>query len=127
MRRNDCPLPMKTPILSIFCIFVASLLGAVGQFLYKSGAERATGGLGSYLMNPHLLGGMACYLGVMVLFITAFKLEGELSVIYPVYASTFIFAAIGACLLYKEPIHIVNVAGMGLLVPGMFLMGWKPS
>jgi multidrug transporter EmrE-like cation transporter len=118
---------MKTPILSIFCIFIASLLGAVGQFLYKSGAERTTGGLGSYLMNPHLLGGMACYLGVMVLFITAFKLEGELSVIYPVYASTFIFAAIGACFLYKEPIHIVNVAGMGLLVPGMFLMGWKPS
>jgi multidrug transporter EmrE-like cation transporter len=118
---------MKTPIISMFCIFVASLLGAAGQFLYKSGAGKATGGLASYLMNPQLLGGMACYVGVMVLFITAFKLEGELSVIYPVYASTFIFAAIGAWFLYKEPIHIINVAGMGLLVSGMFLMGWKPS
>ncbi len=118
---------MKTPTFSIYCIFVASLLGAAGQFLYKSGAGRATGGLASHLLNPHLLGGMASYVGVMVLFITAFKHGGELSVLYPIYASTFIFAAIGAWILYKEPIHFVNVVGMGLLVAGMFLMGWKPS
>lgn len=118
---------MKTPALSMFCILVASLLGAAGQFLYKSGVERAIGGLTSYTMNPRLLGGMLCYVGVMVLFVTAFKRGGEVYVLYPIYASTFIFAAIGAWILYKEPIHLVNVAGMGLLVAGMFLMGWKPS
>jgi multidrug transporter EmrE-like cation transporter len=79
------------------------------------------------MMNPRLLGGMLCYVVVMVLFITAFKRGGEISVLYPIYASTFIFAAVGAWILYKEPIHLVNVAGMGLLVAGMFLMGWKPS
>jgi len=118
---------MKTPVFSIFCILIASLLGAVGQFLYKSGAGRVTGGITNHLMNPRLLGGMVCYVGVMLLFITAFKRGGELSVLYPIYASTFIFAAFGAWMLYKEPIHTVNVAGMGLLVAGMFLMGWKPS
>ena len=42
---------------------------------------------------------------------------------YPVYASTFIFAAIIAFYAYAEPIKPVNIAGMLVLVLGMFLMG----
>ena len=40
---------MKTPAISIVFFLLASLFGALGQFLYKSGAERATGGLVSYV------------------------------------------------------------------------------
>ena len=32
---------MKTPLASIVMFLIASLLGAVGQYLYKSGAELA--------------------------------------------------------------------------------------
>ena len=116
---------MKTPIESILCFLVASLFGAAGQFLYKSGAARAVGGPLTYLLNPRLIGGVACYIGVMVLFITAFKRGGQLSVLYPIYATSFIFSAIGAACIYGEPIRPVNIAGMGFLVTGMFLMGWK--
>mgnify|MGYP002063683364 CR=1 FL=1 len=42
---------------------------------------------------------------------------------YPIYASTFIWAALLAFLFQAIPIRPVNVAGMGLLVIGMFLMG----
>ena len=118
---------MKTPIESMACFLLASLLGAAGQFLYKSGAARAIGGPLTYLLNLRLLGGVACYIGVMVLFIAAFKRGGQLSVLYPIYATTFIFSAIGAAWLYGEPIRPMNIAGMGFLVTGMFLMGWKPS
>lgn len=117
---------MKTPVESMVLFFVASVLGASGQFLYKSGAARADGGIGSYLLNPRLMGGVVCYIGVMLLFIAAFKRGGALSVLYPIYASSFIFSAIGAWWLYGEPIRAVNVAGMVLLVAGMCLMGWKP-
>ena len=55
------------------CFLAASLFGALGQFLYKSGAERATAGWQSYLFNPRLLGGVVCYCAVMVLFVAAFK------------------------------------------------------
>ena len=118
---------MKTPVESMACFLVASLLGAVGQFLYKSGAARATEGVWSYLLNPRLLGGVVCYLGVMVLFIAAFKRGGQLSVLYPIYATSFIFSAVGAAWIYGEPIRPANITGMGFLVLGMFLMGWKPS
>jgi len=77
----------------------------------------------SYLANPHLLAGVACYVAVMVLFVAGFKLGGAMSVLYPVYASTFIWGALIALLAFGEPIRLVNVAGMALLIVGMFLMG----
>ena len=49
---------MTTPLLSIVLFVVAAFLGALGQFLYKSGAERATAGIMSYLVNPRLLAGV---------------------------------------------------------------------
>ena len=114
---------MRTPVVSIVLFIIAALLGAVGQFLYKSGAERTTGSWLSYLANPPLLGGIVCYVLVMVLFVGAFKRGGAMSVLYPIYATTFIWAAIIAWLAFHEPIRLVNVAGMLLLVAGMFLLG----
>jgi multidrug transporter EmrE-like cation transporter len=114
---------MKTPLVSIGLFVLAALFGAVGQFLYKSGAERAGGSVMSYLANPRLLGGVVCYVAVMVLFVAAFKRGGSLSVLYPIYASTFIFAALIALAAYGTPIKLANICGMVLLVAGMYFMG----
>jgi multidrug transporter EmrE-like cation transporter len=113
---------MKTPSISILLFIVAAVLGAVGQFFYKTGAGKATGALLSYL-NAWLLGGVACYIAVMVLFVAAFKKGGSLSVLYPIYASTFIWAAVISLFAYGTPIKPANIAGMALLVGGMYLMG----
>ncbi|MEL6674525.1 MAG: hypothetical protein AAFR61_20110 [Bacteroidota bacterium] len=114
---------MKTPVISIIFFIVASLLGALGQYLYKSGADAADGTVMGYLANPRLLGGVACYIGVMVLFVAAFKKGGELTVLYPIYATTFIWAAILAYFVFDTPIKWVNVLGMVMLVSGMYFMG----
>jgi hypothetical protein len=113
---------MHTPAQSMVFFLIAAVLGAVGQFLYKSGAEAADGNGWSYL-NLRILGGVACYIGVMVLFVAAFKRGGSLSVLYPLYASTFIWAGLIAWWAYGVPIKPVNLAGMALLVGGMYLMG----
>ena len=114
---------MSTPAISIVFFLIASLLGALGQYLYKSGAASAGGSMVSYLVNPRLLAGAACYIAVMVLFVAAFKKGGSLTVLYPLYATTFIWAALLAFIVYGTPIKPVNVTGMGLLVVGMYLMG----
>lgn len=114
---------MKTPLLSILFFLLAALLGALGQFLYKSGAERATGGALSYLLNARLLGGVACYVAVMVLFVAAFKRGGALTTLYPVYATTFIFAAFIGLWAYGTPIKPANIGGMALLIAGMYFLG----
>ena len=113
---------MTTPAISIAYFILAAFLGAFGQYLYKSGAEAAGATLLSYL-NPRIIGGMVCYTAVMVLFVAAFRKGGSLTVLYPIYASTFIWAAILALFVYGTPIKPVNVAGMGLIVAGMYFMG----
>lgn len=114
---------MTTPAISIVFFIVAAFLGALGQYLYKAGADLAGDGLASYVWNWRLLAGVACYVAVMTLFVAAFRKGGSLTVLYPIYASTFIWAALLALVLQAVPIRPVNIAGMGFLVVGMFLMG----
>ncbi|MGB5276203.1 MAG: hypothetical protein WBO16_16940 [Gammaproteobacteria bacterium] len=114
---------MSTPAASIIFFLIASFLGALGQYFYKSGAEFAGGSVGSYLFNPRLLSGVVCYLAVMALFVAAFRKGGALTVLYPIYATTFIWAALIALVVYGTPIKPVNIVGMSLLVIGMYLMG----
>ena len=114
---------MKTPVASVLLFLLAAFLGALGQFLYKSGADRATGGIATFLLNGRILAGVVCYTAVMVLFVAAFKRGGSLSVLYPVYASTFIWGALIALLAYGTVIRPVHVLGMALLVGGMYFMG----
>ncbi len=113
----------STPSLSVMLFVVAALIGAVGSYLYKSGADQAAGSIGSFLLNPRILTGVVCYLTVMVLFVAAYRNGGALTVLYPTYASTFVFGAIIGQLAYGTPIRLINVLGMVLLVVGMYLMG----
>ena len=114
---------VKTSPLAVVCFVVAAFLGAVGQFFYKSGAEKTDGTFASYIFNVRLLAGVVCYIAVMVLFVAAFKRGGALTVLYPIYASTFIFAAIIAWFAYGTPIRPVHLAGFALLIAGMYLLG----
>jgi drug/metabolite transporter (DMT)-like permease len=83
----------------------------------------ADGTLAGYVLNPRLVAGVLCYIAVMVLYVAAFRRGGALTVLYPVYATTFIFGALISRAAYGTPITGANVAGMLLLVGGMYLMG----
>ena len=75
------------------------------------------------MLKARLSAGVICYVAVMALFVAAFKKAGALTVLYPVYASTFIWAAVIAWLAYGTPIRAPHFAGMLLLVAGMYLLG----
>lgn len=114
---------MKTPPMSFVLFAVAAFFGALGQYLYKTGADRSGNTVAGYLLNARLLGGVVCYVLVMVLFVAGFKRGGSMAALYPVYASTFIWGAVIAWLALGNPIKPVHVGGMALLVAGMYLMG----
>lgn len=114
---------VRTSPVAIVFFVIAAFLGALGQFYYKSGAEKTGNTLASYILNPRLLAGVVCYVAVMMLFVAAFKRGGALTVLYPIYASTFIFAAIIAWFAYGTSIRPVHLAGFALLIAGMYLLG----
>lgn len=102
---------------------IAAFLGAIGQFLYKTGATKTDASLGSFLLNPFIWLGVICYISVMVLFLCAFKKGGSLTVLYPIYATTFIWASLIAYYAFGTPIKLINIVGMLILILGMYLLG----
>lgn len=115
-----------TSLPSILCFVIAALFGAVGQYLYKSGADAADGSWSGYLLNARLIGGVVSYIAVMVLFILGFRLGGRMTLLYPIYASTFVWAALIGWYVYGTPITRTNIVGMVALAGGMYLMGKQP-
>ena len=113
---------IKPPHLAIASVLAAAVLGAVGQFLIEYGARHGKGGVTGFLTNPYILAGMSGYLLVMMLFTFAFRTGGTVRVLYPLYASTFIWAALIAWVAYHQPVLPVHAIGMILLITGMICM-----
>jgi multidrug transporter EmrE-like cation transporter len=113
----------QTPVIAIFSVLLASMLGAAGQFLFKLAANRGGSAALGFLRTPWAFVGLACYIAVMFLFSYAFRRGGTVTVLYPIYASTFIWAALMAWAIYGQPIRPVHVAGMLLLIAGIICMG----
>jgi len=103
-------------VLNLF----AAILGAIGQYLYKiGGIQLKTVPL---IKNWPLYTGMALFCVVMVLFVWAFNIGGKLSVVYHVYATTFIWAMIIAVWIGKEPYSLIQLLGVLIIILGVSLI-----
>ena len=115
---------LKTPLLAIGSVLVASVLGAIAPFFFEHGSRQLQGRVADFLLNPWILAGMMTYLAVMVFFTYAFRVGGTVKVLYPIYATTFIWAALIAMLHQGAPVEWIHVGGMVLLVTGVIFMSW---
>ena len=69
--------------------------------------------------NYYILGGLVSFTAVLVLFIIAFRMGGRMFVVYPVYATTYIWGGLLAYYLIKEPIGIWQLVGTALIMLGV--------
>ena len=115
---------MKTPLLAVGSVLIAAVLGAIAPFLFEHGAKQLQGRIVDFVTNPYIIAGMATYLTVMVFFTYAFRLGGTVRVLYPIYATTFIWAAVFAWLRHGTPVEPVHMGGMALLMAGIVFMSW---
>ncbi|RKZ20859.1 hypothetical protein DRQ18_05505 [bacterium] len=106
---------MNTPMKSILLFLLAAFMGAFGQYLYKRGATFG-------FFNWRILLGVLLYIGVMLCFVLAFKLGGELTVLYPVYATTFIWAMLIGYIFLKEPITGWKILGTLFILMGIYFI-----
>lgn len=101
--------------------FIASLLGALGQWLYKVGAKDLKE-IPIYKNLP-FLGGMFSFMIVMGLFMVAFRMGGRISITFPVYALTFVWGTMIGVLVDKEPFNSMQAMGVGLVFIGVAIVG----
>jgi len=113
---------MHTSGKAILFFVFAAFFGALGQYLFKTGGNEVSNNMFLLIKSLKIWVAVFLYCLVMVFFIMAFKAGGELTVLYPIYATTFIWAAlIGRCCL-NEPISLAKIWGMLMIMGGVFFI-----
>ncbi|MEB3335947.1 MAG: EamA family transporter [Leptolyngbyaceae bacterium] len=113
-----------------FALLIMSVLtGVAGQFFLKAGALRlgkvtgsnAVSHILSIVTTPELLAGLTCYgLGAIayILLLTRVKI----SIAGPCIALSYVFSLLMGYFIFKEPIPVSRMAGLGLIVSGVLLV-----
>lgn len=110
----------RTQIVPMLLNLVAAFIGAFGQYFYKIGSGRL--GTIPLYKNWPIFVGMFLFTAVMFLFVVAFKMGGRMSVVYPVYATTFIWGTLIAVVINREPYSIMQLVGVGVVVLGVMIV-----
>jgi multidrug transporter EmrE-like cation transporter len=74
------------------------------------------------LTNLPLLAGYALYGLSTVLLILALR-DGELSLLYPVIALTYVWVTVLSFLIFHESINPLKMAGIAIIVSGVTVLG----
>lgn len=113
---------MGTTKKAILIIIICTILTSLAQILFKFGSA-------SFSFNPILLmqnyfvvfGFLSYALGALLL-ILALK-EGELSTLYPFFATSYIWVLILSFLLFGESITFFKISGIFLIIIGVSCIG----
>jgi multidrug transporter EmrE-like cation transporter len=110
----------RQPVALVFC---CTLLGAGAQVLMKTGANQiAHPGLLGMIANLPLLGGYCLYGISTVLLVVALK-DGELSLLYPVIALTYVWVTVLSFLVFHDDINRWKLLGIVLIMLGVGVLG----
>jgi multidrug transporter EmrE-like cation transporter len=112
----------------VLLVFCCTLLGATAQVLIKSGASSVGAHasiihtLVSILTTRVLFAGYALYGISTVLLILALR-RGELSMLYPVIALTFVWVTILSVVIFHESMNALKLTGIATIVAGVAVLG----
>ena len=99
----------------------------MAQILLKAGTQRQSGeGIVDVVVtiftNPQMFAGYALY-GVSALLMIAALKYGELSVLYPVIAMTYVWVTVLSVIVYGENLSVLKIGGLASIVLGVAVLG----
>lgn len=112
---------VMTPLWTIGLVLATAFLAAVGQLLFKKGAASVSLDPWSWILNIQLIVGLALHGLGFVLMVFALK-HGNLSILYPFLATSYIWVAFLSVRYLGEPFAGVQWVGLVLLVAGIGLI-----
>ena len=105
---------------SFTLLLTGVLLNAGAQLLLKAGTNVMPLGLG-LAIEPHILGGLACYAVSVVVWIIALS-RVPVSIAYPMLSIGYVVNALAAWQLLGETPSPLRLAGIGVIVAGVFMV-----
>jgi multidrug transporter EmrE-like cation transporter len=104
-------------------VFCCTILGAAAQVLMKIGLSHPVeSGLVGYITSLPLLGGYCLYGLNTVLLVFALR-DGELSILYPIIALTYVWVTILSVVFFHEAMNYFKLVGVAVVVIGVAVMG----
>jgi len=109
----------------IFITLIAAVIASLSQLLYKKGVDKApikgVAGVLKAFKTKMMMVGLAGYLLSLVVYLYALA-KAPLSVVYPVFASSFIFTALFSTRFLGESISARRVVGLALVFVGIVMV-----
>ncbi len=111
-------------MLGVFLNALAQLLlkagtNAVGHFEFDAGNIVPVGM--KLAFEPHIVGGMACYVVSLVVWIMALS-RVEVSIAYPMLSIGYVLNAVAAWYLFGEAVSMTRLAGIGIIIVGVYVV-----
>lgn len=104
-------------------VFACTVLGAAAQMLMKIGLSHLSHpGVVGYVTSLPLLAGYGLYGMNTVMMVFALR-DGELSILYPIIALTYVWVTILSVLFFHESLNLFKLAGVAVVVAGVAVMG----
>lgn len=104
-------------------VFCCTLLGAAAQILMKYGANHLShAGLLGMITSVPLVAGYCLYGMSTVLLVLALR-DGELSLLYPVIALTYVWVTMLSVMLFHETVNLFKLLGVSIIVLGVTVLG----
>jgi len=115
---------------SVLLVLVCTLLGAAAQLLMKAGGngfanlswQQLLAHPELLLRNLPLLAGYLLYGLSTVLLVLALR-KGELSLLYPVIALTYVWVLVASAIVFHEQVNSWKIAGVLSIVTGVGVLG----
>lgn len=118
-------------LVSFSLLMTGVLLNAGAQLLLKAG----TNSVGVFEFSrenllpvgwkiatePHILGGLACYIVSVVVWIMALS-RVEVSIAYPLLSVGYVVNAIAAWYLFGEAVTVTRLLGIGIIIIGVYVV-----
>jgi drug/metabolite transporter (DMT)-like permease len=100
---------------------LSAFIGSIGQLEFKRGADNLQFDIKLLLTNYHLILAVAVYGLSTILYIYALNKE-NLSILYPIIATSYIWTLMFSKIFLKEPIGLTGWAGVFFILLGVTLI-----
>jgi multidrug transporter EmrE-like cation transporter len=107
---------------AVVLVLLCTVSGAAAQLLLKIGMKHFSPQPLALLTNVPLVGGYFLY-GVNTLLMVLALRKGELSMLYPIIALTYVWVTLLSYTLLHEPPNLFKNCGISLIVIGVAVLG----
>jgi multidrug transporter EmrE-like cation transporter len=113
---------------SFLLVVCCTIIGAAAQVLIKKGASALGGNptmvqtAVAMVMTPALFAGYSMY-GISTILLVLALRHGQLSLLYPVFAMTYVWVTILSVVVFHESMNPYKLAGIVTIVAGIAVLG----